>query len=170
MAVGYRFSVLTITIILGVILVSGPLVPMVDFTTTSFTAALADNERSSLNVSSIRVAEDGPKLKPGNYEWQAVLDAPTVTVRVDQVTGSPLLIYELSVTGLSHNIATLVAFNEGDVGRTYNLDIQNSTLRTSDINESSYPAEIRLRIRSGNETTTIYRKNVTVTTEGLNEV
>lgn len=162
-------SLITIVVILVVVVISGPVLPQVDFTTYSITSAVSDNDDSSLMISGIEVADIGPRIIPGPFEGQAILDVPSVSIRVEHVTGSPLLIYEVAVANLGHNIATLVAFREQDAGRTHSVDIKNSTLRTREINASSYPAELRIRIRTGNESTTVFRKNVTVIVEGFED-
>jgi hypothetical protein len=162
-------SLITTAIILATLIMSGPVVPTVDFTTSPLIDTIAENEDSSLDLSEIRVMGDGPRINPGRYDWLAVLDAPTLSVKINRVSGSPFLVYELAVPGLSHNIATLVAIDEQEEGRTISIDIENSTLRADEIASSSYPAEIRVRVRAGNKTTTIFRTNATVTVEGFND-
>lgn len=156
---------LAVTFILGSVILSGPLVPVVDLT-----APKADSpDDSGVGNATITVVEPPAsdfRIAPARFGAGTYLYSQPVTVQVASVTGHPTLTYEIRIPGLGFNVVTLAFLSEDEAGRNLDLSIARSSIRPEQVTEPSYPAELELRLRSGNQSRVVWRQNVTVNVEG----
>lgn len=158
-------SRLAAALILVTVLFSGPLVPFIDFT-----VATADSPDGTgignANVTVVKPPADDFRIAQARYGAGTYLYSRPITVHITSVTGSPTLTYEIRIPELGFNVVTLAFLSEDDVGQNYTLTIARSQIKPEKISQSSYPAELELRLRSGNQSRVVYQGNVTVTVEG----
>jgi hypothetical protein len=154
-------------VILGIVLLSGPLVPFVDF--TSADASTPSDGVSSATVSVVSPPSDDFRIAPARFGAGVYLYSVSMRVHVQTVTGSPTLIYELRVPGLGRNEVAVAFLGEPDEGRDLVLELGRGTVDPARVTESTYTATVELRLRAGNETRIIHQQTVTIPVEGLDE-
>lgn len=155
----------TVLIVLATVILSGPLVPYVDFTPAA--ASTPTHGPDSASISVVSTPADDFRIAPARFGAGVYLYSAPMTVHVERVAGSPTLIYELRIDELGFNVASLAFLSESTAGTDQVLQIERSTIEPERITQSSYAGEIELRLRAGNETRVIHQQNVTVTVEDL---
>jgi hypothetical protein len=158
----------TVVVILGVVLISGPIVPMAEFTSTSVVRVDTSVEPNA-SITVLDVPSDGFRIAPERYDSDFALHMPSATVQVDDVSGDPTLIYELAVPDLRTTAATLYFITDVNEGNVLTLDTVPSTIQEQKVNRDTYSGELSIRVRAGNGSRTIHQQNVTVTVEGRND-
>lgn len=154
--------------IVVVVVLSGPLVPTVDFTSPTGSKPSLD-ERSSATISVIEPPSDGFRIAPGRFGTGPYLYASPVVIHVERVSGVPIIAYELSVPGLNYVTASLTFPSDEHEGENLTLTLERSTIRPGRVTEPAYPAHLSITVRTGNETRTVFGRNTTVTVEGIDD-
>ncbi|MFQ3319338.1 MAG: hypothetical protein ACI8UR_001232 [Natronomonas sp.] len=121
---------LTIVLLLGATLVSGPLVGISLTETETFAPG-----SGTANVT----VEEVPRtatLSPAEYEGGPyTLHIDPARVRVQNVSGQPTVAYSLTVPGLNHSRSSVTFLDDGYAGQ-YDLTFSPSTLEQDRVNES----------------------------------
>jgi hypothetical protein len=156
---------LTIGVILGTVLASGPLVQAVDFTAQP--ADVTDVGSAEASISILDPPEDTFRIALGRFGSEHYLYAPPISVSIDEVRGDPLLVYEVAVRGLGYNFAELLFLSESDAGRVVNIEMQRSAVDIEDLSQRTYPGVVTVRLRGEVEARVVFQRNVTVNVEDI---
>jgi hypothetical protein len=157
---------LTIGVILGTLLASGPLVQAVDFTAQP--ADVTDVGSAEASISIISPPAETFRITPGRFGSEPYLYAPPISASIDEVRGDPILVYEVAVRGLGYNFAELIFLSESDAGRVVNIEMQRSAVDIEDLNRETYQGVVTVRWRGEQEFRVVFQRNVTVNVEDIN--
>ncbi|WP_434530454.1 hypothetical protein ACODNH_14070 [Haloarcula sp. NS06] len=147
-----------IAIILGVTLLSGPLVPGVTLTTEPEPVAL---EAGNITVSTVEMPED-VTLKKGSYGAASYyLDAPPVPIHFANHTGRPTLVYELTIEELGYS-RTTNHFLGDSTGDTYELTLASDTFTDAEIERERYNGTVTVSKRDESGHGVVATRNVTI--------
>ncbi|MEA5387054.1 hypothetical protein VB779_08265 [Haloarculaceae archaeon H-GB11] len=150
-----------VAVLLGVALVSGPLVGAVDLTHEP----PADYGEGTVTVGAVS-APDSATLDRGSYGEQSYqLEVPDATLEVTAISGRPIVAYTLSIDVLGYSRTTTHFFSERNNG-TQTLSLESDTFAPDEIGNSSYDGELEIVVRDSGPERTVLRTNVTVEVEG----
>lgn len=148
--------------ILAVTLVSGPLVPAMDFTQAAPERGAIGEGNATVEVLS---APDRAELARGSYgSGSYYLTVPDATVRLAGVTGKPMLVYELRLPERGYSRGTTHFLSAAQTG-TYAVSLERDSWLPEEVEQDSYEGELVILLRNGNGDRTVYRGNVTVAVE-----
>jgi hypothetical protein len=160
---GSRVSAyLVVTVIGFVVLLSGPLVPQVDLTTTPTEKPSPYCEahgNASVTVEDVPREQFSVKQRrfgAGSY----YISAPDTTVSVENVQGCPVIVYRLTINDLNYFGQRLYFVTE-ERNRTVSLSVVKGTFTPSDIGAGPYDGTVTILVR-GDQKRPVYRTNVTV--------
>lgn len=152
-----------VAIILGTTLVSGPLVGAVDFTTERDETFAPGSGSADVTVIS---TPERAQLDRGSFGSGAYyLRVPDATVRLDAVSGQPMLVYKIRIPDLGYTRGTTHFLDSGAEGRTA-VSIEEDALDPEDIDRESYPGELVLLVRADGGDEVLYRGPITVDVTG----
>jgi len=156
-----RGIVLTALLITGaVMVVSGPLVPQVDF--TSRDVAPADGQ-PRINATIQQPPVGSFTFTRGGYGTDVYyLEAPTAEIRIDSISGSPLVLYEIDLYTLNRSLSTVTFLDARTADGTISLAFDAPAIESDQLQSDSYPATVRILTRADNRTTVLYNTSVTV--------
>ncbi|RLN01641.1 hypothetical protein [Haloarcula sp. Atlit-7R] len=147
-----------IAIILGVTLLSGPLVPGVTLATEPEPVAL---ETGNVTVSAVEMPEK-VTLEKGSYGAASYyLDAPPVRIQFANRTGQPTLVYELTIEELGYT-RTTNHFLDDSTGDTYDLTLASDTFTDGEIKREQYNGTVAVSKRDGAGHGVVATRNVTI--------
>lgn len=155
----------TVSILLVVIL-SGPLVPMVDLTSEQGDDD-AQARPANASVTVLEVPLEGYTIESQRYEADPGLYMPPAVVRIDNVTGDPVLVYKLAVPDVGVVAATVYFISETNENARLTLDTLPAAVDRNRISRDTYPGRVTLRVRGEFGARVIYAENVTVTVGDL---
>jgi hypothetical protein len=151
----------TIGVIVLFAIVSGPLVPGVEFAGEPQSEDVNPGV-GSLNVSVVHVPDDGYYLQKGEFGTGVYyLNVSDAVVDVESVEGEPILTYKIKIEELKYSRQTVHFLDDSSDGRM-NLSIESDDIDKSVIDQESYEATIIIIHRFRGGTRTIFSKNVTV--------
>jgi hypothetical protein len=155
-----RFQFGTAAVVLAVLVLSGPLVGVVDLTPESRGAAeLGDG---TANASVVGDPATDLVITPGRFGTNvSYLRIPPVAVDVDRVEGRPRLLYLVQVPRLDFERSVTHSLRGGTDGRV-TLRMDDRAFVTESIRNDSYRATVTVRVQSFDGTRTVYRRNATV--------
>jgi len=147
-----------IAIILGVTLLSGPLVPGVKLASEPEPVAL---ETGNVTVSAVEMPEE-VTLEKGSYGAASYyLNAPPVRIQFSNRTGRPTLVYELTIDELSYT-RTTNHFLDDSTGDTYELTLASDTFTDAEIERERYNGTVTVSKRDGSGQGVVATRNVTI--------
>ncbi|WP_058997185.1 hypothetical protein [Haloarcula sp. CBA1127] len=147
-----------IAVMLGVTLLSGPLVPGVTLATEPEPIAL---ETGNVTVSEIEMPEE-VRLEKGSYGAASYyLDAPPVRVEFANRTGRPTLVYELTIQEVGYT-RTTNHFLDDSTGGTYELTLASDTFTDGEIERKQYNGTVTVSKRDGSGHGVVAARNVTI--------
>lgn len=150
----------TVGVILGTVVVSGPLVGAVDLTTER-SGTFAPGTGSA-DVTVVAVPERA-RLEKGEFGAGAYyLRVPDATVRIDAIEGQPMLVYKIRIPDLAVTRGTthfLDATNAGELA----LSLEATTFQPDEIDRASYRAELVVLVRGGDTERVLVERTITVT-------
>jgi len=154
-----RSVVVTVsTFIVGVTLLSGPLVPGVTLASEPEPVAL---ETGNATVSEIEMPEN-VTLNAGSYGAASYyLDAPPAHVHFSNRTGRPTLVYELTIDELGYT-RTTNHFLDDSTGDTYELTLASDTFTDAEIERERYNGTVTVSKRDGSGHGVVATRNVTI--------
>ena len=151
-------SSVTIIFILGVTLLSGPLVPAANWVTATTNTELGAGEA---NVSVVEWPTKGTiePVRFGGDEYQ--LSIPATKIRVHSVSGNPIVNYRLRIPAMNRSQVAVHTLTTADTGTTISLGISQSQLQSAPA-EKSIDAELELLVRNQTGAQVIGSQNITI--------
>jgi hypothetical protein len=150
----------TVTLVALVLLVSSPVLGLVDLTPSSRTPDTVGDGTATLTVSS--VPTDRVRMTPGRFGTGVVyLRIPPATVDVASVTGQPRLVYVARVPELGFERVATTQLDADTRESTVRMDAR--AFANDRIDRETYRVELVLRVQSFETNDVIYRRNATVT-------
>jgi len=147
-----------IAVILGVTLLSGPLVPGVTLATEPEPVAL---ETGNVTVSTVEMPDE-VTLEKGSYGAASYyLDAPPVRIQFANLTGRPTLVYKLTIEELGYS-RTTNHFLDDSTGDTYDLTLASDTFTDGEIEHEQYTGTMIVSKRDGSGHGVVAARNVTI--------
>ena len=153
---------LAVVILLAGVLVSGPLVPGVDFTRVRESESGLDSLGSgNITVDNATLPERAV-LQQGNYGAGTYrLLVPDATVDVERYTGRPIISYAIDIDEIGYSRNSIrILVNETD-GRL-SLPLEEDTLDKGQLGKDEYAAQLTLLTRAGGNETVVASRNITV--------
>ena len=154
-----RAVIISVTaIILGVTLLSGPLIPGVTLATEPEPVAL---ETGNVTVSTVEMPDE-VTLEKGSYGAASYyLDAPPVRIQFANRTGRPTLVYKLTIEELGYT-RTTNHFLDDSTGDTYDLTLASDTFTDAEIERERYNGTVTVSKRDGSGHGVVATRNVTI--------
>ncbi|EMA12704.1 hypothetical protein [Haloarcula marismortui] len=147
-----------IAIILGVTLLSGPLVPGVTLASEPEPVAL---ETGNVTVAAVEMPEQ-VTLEAGSYGAASYyLDAPPAHVKFSNLTGRPTLVYKLTIEELGYT-RTTNHFLDDSAGDTYDLTLASDTFTDGEIEHEQYTGTVIVSKRDGAGHGVVATRNITI--------
>jgi len=144
--------------ILGVTLLSGPLVPGVTLASEPDSVAL---ESGNVTVSAVEMP-DSVTLEAGSYGAASYyLDAPPAHVQFSNLSGRPTLVYELTIEELGYS-RTTNHFLDDSTGDAYELTLASDTFTDGKIERKQYNGTVTISKRDGAGHSVVATRNVTI--------
>lgn len=151
-----------IGLVLATTLVSGPLVGAVDFTPAAEESSLDGGNATVGDVSLPATAE----IRHGRFgSGEYYVHVPDATLRLDNVTGTPLLAYRFSIPVLGYSRSTTHFVTAADTGR-YDLTLSRDAIEPSRVENRSYGGTVSVFLRSNRTERRLAERNVTVEVTG----
>jgi len=146
-----------VALIVGVSVVSGPTVGLVDLTTPRYdTTGLGQG-----NISVDRVdAPERVELAQGYQSESYRLEVPDARIRVAAISGRPIVAYELAIPALGYDRGT--AHFLGDDDGWVTLSLSGDTLARDRVMQSTYNGTLSVVTRASGTETVVYRERVPV--------
>ncbi|MDS0222156.1 hypothetical protein NDI54_12430 [Haloarcula sp. S1AR25-5A] len=154
-----RAVVISVTVLmLGVTLLSGPLVPGVTLAAEPEPVAL---ESGNATVSAVEIPER-VTLQAGSYGAASYyLNAPAVHVKFSNLAGQPTLVYELTIEELGYS-RTTNHFLDESAGNAYELTLASDTFTDAEIQREQYNGTVTVSKRDGAGHSVVATRNVTI--------
>jgi hypothetical protein len=147
-----------IALILGVTLLSGPLVPGVTLASEPEPVAL---ETGNVTVSAVEMSGN-VTLEKGSYGAASYyLDAPPVRTQFSNLTGRPTLVYELTIEELGYS-RTTNHFLDESAGDAYELTLASDTFTDGEIKRDQYNGTVTISKRDSSGHGVVATRNVTI--------
>ena len=147
-----------IAIILGVTLLSGPLVPGVTLASEPEPVAL---ETGNVTVAAVEMPEQ-VTLEAGSYGAASFyLNAPPARVHFSNLRGRPTLVYELTIEDLGYT-RTTNHFLDESTGDAYELTLASDTFTDEEIERERYNGTVTVSKRDDAGHGVVATRNVTI--------
>ncbi|RXK47251.1 hypothetical protein [Halorientalis pallida] len=155
-----RLQLGTVAVVLVVLVLSGPLVGVVDLTPESRGAAELGDGTANVTVTGDPGADLA--ITSGRFGTNvSYLRIPPAAVDVHHVEERPRLLYLVSVPGLGFERSVTEPLDERVDGRV-NIPMSDRAFAHVRVRNDSYRATVVVRVQSFEETRTVYRRNTTV--------
>lgn len=153
-------TVTTVAILLGVTVVSGPLVGV------SLTSEQTFNPGSGSIVATVEQTPENASLDRASHGSDLYyLRGPPIPVQVEQTRGQPSLAYEIVIPELGHTTAS-ITFLDGDSQGEIQLEFDPSTIEEDRVDAGAYDGIIRVVANDDDGERVLAETNVTVEVEG----
>lgn len=130
----------TVAVVIGVTVVSGPLVGV------SLTDERSFAPGSGATNVTVETVPDTASLTRANYgSGPYTLRLDPARVRVSAVSGQPTIAYELAVDGLNHSRTSVTFLDDGYEGR-YDLTFSPSTISPERVDRERYSGTVRVYV------------------------
>lgn len=151
-----------IVIVLAGTLLSGPLVPGVDFTHVRETESGLDSLGSGNITVGNSTLPDKAVLQRGSYGAGSYrLQVPDATVEVKAYTGRPIISYGIDIDEIGYSRNSIrILVNETESRLT--LPLKEDTLDKGQLENDEYDAQLTLLTRAGGNETVVATRNITV--------
>lgn len=155
-------AAVSVVVIVGVTLASGPAVGLVDLTRPRFDAAAVGQGNATVDgVDPPRTGRFDRALQSESY----YLQVPDARIRVTSIEGRPTVSYKLSIPALGYSRGTTHFLGPGDTGWVA-LSLARDTLPDSRVTESSYEGTVSLVLRYNDTERVLYDGPVAVEVAG----
>jgi len=142
-------------IIVGGIAASG----LVDLTDQP--ADRSDIGEGELKASDVSLPETATLQRDRHGGGVYYLRVPDATVRIDRLSGQPILTYKIRIPQLGHSRESAFFVDENSEERL-SLSLEKDTLPPEEITAESYDGELRVVVRSNDGSRVLERRNITV--------
>lgn len=154
----------TVGIIVGVMVLSGPMVGAVDLTPAPPESTPGDG---NVSLSVVSVPSDGIRLDRGKYgSGVYVLRVPDAEVHVRSIRGSPIVVYKIRIPELGYARASIHVLEEGQDGQREKLEIDEDEIDPGRVTRKVYGGELLVVVRGSDGSSIPHRSNVTVEVSG----
>lgn len=155
-------AAVAVTVIVGVTLVSGPAVGVVDLTQPRLDAAgLGQGNATVGSVEAPATARFDRGFQTESYS----LEVPDARLRVETVTGHPVVSYRLAIPALGYSRTTTYVLGPADTGWV-TLSFARDTLPADAVTASSYAGTLSIVLRHGDAERLLSERAVTVAVTG----
>lgn len=149
----------SVSIIIIITIVSGPLVSGFDF---------SRNDPGSTSADRLRIAEpafpNSATIEPGRFGTdQLIIRLKPLQVYIAAVSGRPSLNYKLRVPALRYVRTAIHPLNERDQGKTIQLGFDPDRIEPERVTQTSYQGEVQIVIRDRNGLRKVASQNITLT-------
>jgi len=152
------FVYATVTVIVGVSVVSGPSVGLVDLTSPrADTAGLGQGNATIDGVD----APERVRIDRGFQSESYRLEVPDARVHLAAVTGRPILNYRLEIDALGYTRTSSHFLDSDSVGWT-TLTLADATLSASAVADKRYEGRLSIVVQSNGTASTVYSRSVAV--------
>jgi len=148
---------------LFVLLVSGPVVGLVDLTPEQRSPDSLGGGTANVSMVSDPAADlrlDRGRFGTGVY----YLRVPPAVVDITAIDGRPQLTYKVSVPGLDYTDSTSQVLDDTATGRT-TVHLSDRAFEPGALGTQSYRVEVIVRVQSFEMDDVVYRRNATVTVD-----
>ncbi|MBV0900949.1 hypothetical protein [Haloarcula salina] len=145
-------------IIVGVTLLSGPLVPGVTLASEPEPLTL---ETGTVTVGDARLPANATLEKGAYGAASYYLDVPPATVQLSSLDGNPTLVYRFAIDELGYTRTTNHFLND-DTAETYELTLASDTFEADEIDRERYDGTVSVSKRDGEGHAEVASRNVTV--------
>lgn len=150
-----------VALIAAVTIISGPLVGAVDLTYERGSGITDDIGSGSADVV-VHSLPESATISEGRYGSQTVyLRVPDARITLSNVTGQPLLKYDLDIPELGFSTGTTTFVTERSEGRK-TLSIPRKTFDASEIERDRYEATVSILVRADGNTTVVDQRSMNV--------
>ncbi|WP_424003686.1 hypothetical protein ACOZ4I_05125 [Haloarcula salina] len=149
-------------VVVGVTLLSGPLVPGVTLASEPEPLTL---ETGTVTVTDARLPANATIERGAYGAANYYLDVPPATVRLSSVDGNPTLVYRFTIDELGYT-RTTNHFLDPETAETYELTLASDTFRADEIEQERYDGTVSVRKRDGEGHADVATRNVTVRVVG----
>jgi len=153
-----RLELGVVGLVVGTLVLTGPVVGVVDVATRNPTTVGDGGADATVE----RLDTDGLVIDQGRFGAGVLyLRIPEATVSVDAVEGRPRIVYQVRVPSLGVDAVETKLLTAGDTG-TVRLDPRARGLDPAAVDDDRYVATVDVRVQSFEGDETIYRANETV--------
>jgi len=153
----------TLVTIAATLVVSGPLVPAVDFTKAEEGPS---DEESRIDATVERAPTDSFVLRQGRYGTNVYfLEAPEVVINVTSISGTPTLVYEVEMPTQNRTLSTVTFLDPDTEPGPLRLAFEAPSIDSEDIEADSYRGTVRIFTRVDGEKTVLYNRSITISVE-----
>ncbi|WP_299266898.1 hypothetical protein [Halorientalis sp.] len=155
-----QFQVVTVAVVLAILVLSGPLVGVVDLTPETRSAAQLGG--GTANVSVVDDPTADLAITPGRFGTNvSYLRVPPAVVDVDRVEGRPRLLYLVQAPRLDFERSVAEPLN-GTVDGRVAVRMDDRAFERASVPNDSYVVTVTVRVQSFDGTRTVYQRNATV--------
>jgi hypothetical protein len=148
----------TVAAVLLVVVLSGPLVAVVDLSDEPVAQQLGDG---TATVSNVTLSAGEVRMTTGRFGTQAYyLRLPEATVDVASYDGRPRLVYRVRVPGLDLDRVETELLT-GDSGRTV-LRMPDRAFQFEHVDDETYEGTVTVRVQSFERDETVYNRTVRI--------
>jgi hypothetical protein len=162
---GSQMGWLLVALVCVTAVVSGPLVPSVDFTDSEpGSAGLQSDGALGSGSASVSVQEfpDRAHFTEGEFDSGAYyLSSPPLRVTAESITGRPILVCQLDIPTLGYSTSRLAFLNESANG-THVFQFDAGPISAEKLDATEYSGEFSVFVRANGEKKVIASRNVTV--------
>jgi hypothetical protein len=155
MDASHTVTLLSVAVVLGTLVVTGPLVGGSDAgrATTDLGDGTATIERVQLT--------DSPSFSPGRFGTGVVyLRIPDVAVEFSSTRGRSRLVYRVAVPGLGFDRVGTAAVDPGTIHRQ--VEMSDRAFAPDALDRDPYRVNVTVRVQSFAVDRTVFRRNLTV--------
>ncbi|MFB6283969.1 MAG: hypothetical protein ABEK59_08575 [Halobacteria archaeon] len=154
---------LAVGLIFFITVITGPLFPVIDPTGEREKNKWFGN--GSIEIDDVRMGSGEYVLRKGKFGTDSYyLEAPKINTDVSEVENITTLQYYLYIPKLKYKTIGMTLLNNEEHG-VYETSIKSPGLSSEEVNQSEFDARIWLKVNEGNQTRTVFEKNVTISVE-----
>lgn len=153
-----------VALIVAVTVLSGPLVGVVDLTYERGTGLTDEAGSGSVDVA-VQSLPDRGTISEGRYGSQKFyLRVPDAVVTLSNVTGQPLVKYDLDIPGLGLSTGTTAFVTDAAAGRK-TLSISQQTFEPDELSQDRYDATVSVLVRADGNATVVAERSIVIEVE-----
>ena len=156
----------TVAVIGVVTILTGPLVSEFDVTDDRSQPSIVGNQTDSISASTVSVPESGIRFErdrfgAGTYQ----LMVPDAELYIEEVTGTPRIIYRLNIPGLHYSRGTILFIDSSQEGSRLTLEFESKDFTPSEVTQERYAGRLAIVTLDSSGSTDVYSENVTISVE-----
>ena len=149
---------ITVTLILIISIISGPIVSGIDFTKDPS----IQNSQNRIKIADAQFPESAT-IRSGRFGTEPmVLDVDPLKVTVIELSGEPLINYKLRIPGLRYTRTAIHMVSDNNIGQPIRLGFEPDTIPSDRVSDDSYNGELQVVARDSRGLRMIARSNISV--------